>query len=333
MRTRRTGRSRGPDFDERLRAKLRLNGVLPDPETYGHVRPAITRLGEAEYERLQSIAGPAFERGIAEPVAGADEAHTTRVPGFGRALTAFVVAPLALPDEQRAAVCELGATANFLVATFDRLAEQGYDPDGLLSPDALRAAASGDRPAERQSDSDSTVAERAMVRLVSHYFDRLASLPGADSRPSVRRHHHRCVREMYAMERRAATGVADEDDHLGRSVYEFVVKGIPGWLATPGFDEDRYEAHLAWLRDLGTFVRLVDDAVDLREDEATGAYNTVAAGRAADGDDATLERIAALGRSVLDDWAEMTPETEHPTTTRHALSTCVGSWFGGVRPR
>lgn len=322
------------DIEDLLRAELRSRGVLPDARTYERVRREITLIGEEERSRVERIAGRGWNRALARLERPRPEEDVARVLGFGHALTGFVVAPLDLSAGERAEVAGLGATANLLVTTYDRIVDLGGDPDAALPRRALELAAAGRRLRLALLGIGSPVERRVLTRIVAHYFDRLGELPGYGSRPAVRRAVERHVWEMYEAERRTLeSGGPDEGTLRVVSAYPFVVMGLPGWLATPEVPDGRYGRHLDWLYRVGEFVGRIDDIVDLREDAVDGVYNPVAARRDAVGDDRVVREIADAGRAVVDGWEELTGTADLPEVAREALGTCVVSWFGGLRGR
>lgn len=319
-----------PSFDDRLLDRLREAGLVPSPETYGDVRPAITRMGETERERVRATAGPAWDAVVAMLPSGNPRADTVRVLGFGRALTAFAVAPLDLPEGPREDVVRLGAMANLLVATFDDLVDAGVPPGRVLSRRRLRAAGSTSRLLRGLATVLGLAPSRAMGRLVAWYFTRLRALPHVEARPSVLATHRADIARMYRAERRTLSDRQDAVDNWITSVYPFVVMGRPGWLATSTLSSGHYRRHVDWLRELGEFVGLLDDAVDRWEDQAAGAFNATTTRRSVDDDEVVLDDVVDRGRRVLEEWTGMTADVDVDAATRAALSTCVASWFGGL---
>lgn len=118
-----------------------------------------------------------------------------------------------------------------------------------------------------------------------------------------------------------------------KAALPFVVMGMPGWLASPGFDRRKYLWHLSWLFRLGSFFGQIDDVVDLAADLAAGRPNRAAAGRGAFGPGRSLNEIAEFGRSLRDEWRSRTaPEADRlPPEVRQAVPICIASWLGGIR--
>lgn len=323
-------------FADRLLTALQDEELVPTAETYDRIRPKITDLGRSEYERIASIAGEDWETMIADFPSDHPKADMRRILGFGRALTAFLVAPVNVPEKRRETVLELGATANLLVAIFDEFVDEGTAPETILTTRRLRAAAADSRILATLATRVGPQSCRAMARLVRWYFTALRSLPHADDRTHVVDALQTDVREMYAAERRTLTDDQTPGANRVAAVTPFVVMGRPAWLAAPTVERERYREHVDWSRRMGQFVGLVDDAVDQVEDERAGVYNAVATRRASNTDEAVVRSVTTLGRQVLEDWERMTVDRSTPDTTALALSTCVGSWFGGVsadRPR
>lgn len=318
------------EFSALLREELEAVGVFPTRETYERHRPAVTRAGETERIRVQRTVGRSWDDLLASLTLDRAEDDCTRVLGFGQLLTAFLVHPIDLPDEQRTEVASLGATANFLVATYDRLLERDNDPDDILSPHTLSLARAGQSVRLRAAVLRSRPEKRAFIRLVRDYFSRVESLTYAQSRHSVQRELVHRIREMYDAERRTVTVPVSAETLRIKNSYPFVVMGLPAWLATPYFTDDRYDRHMSWLERVGEFFGYVDDAVDLREDAAEGLTNTVALKRSEFGDERTAREIAEVGASVFRTWDTLTAESNADSDLDAVVRTCVASWFGGV---
>jgi hypothetical protein len=171
--------------------------------------------------------------------------------------------------------------------------------------------------------------ERALYRLVADYFRRLASLPFASQRGGVKRTLHDHITEMYRAERQSAIGADGARVNRTTSVFPLVVMGLPSWLAAPSFNRSRYETHLTWLRRVGEFFGLIDDAVDVREDATEGAYNVIEARRAIQSDSAVVEQIAEKGIRIMETWTTLTDSTTCDATLEDVFTTTVASWLGG----
>lgn len=323
--------SADPSIATEVRRELARRDVVPDREACDRVRERAIEQGRRDSRRLRTAAGPewtALLDGVGPELTQEDVA---RVLGFGRALTAFFTAPVPV-DDGRSTVLEAGATANALVSVFDRCVDGGLDPDAVLSPTGLRLAGLRNRVLDGAYERVASARKRAVYRLVSDYFRTLSTLPFAGRRRTVRRDLYEHIHDMYAAERHDAHGIDDAQTNRTTSVYPFVVIGLPAWFAAPERDESRYDAHLAWLRDVGEFVGLVDDAADVREDRATGAYNEVAARRAVWPDAVVADRIAAQGARVVDRWAELTDDASADPDPRTAFGAVVDSWLGRAEP-
>jgi hypothetical protein len=172
-----------------------------------------------------------------------------------------------------------------------------------------------------------------LVALVRGYFRDVAALPAARSRPRVVRTLIRAVARMHAAERASVhKGVSASPVTLRRkAALPFVVMGMPGWLASADFDRRAYLWHLSWLFRLGSLFGRIDDVVDLADDLAAGRPNWAARTEAPAGN-RSLDGIAELGRSLMDEWARrMTAEGDRlPPEVRQAVPLCIASWLGGI---
>jgi hypothetical protein len=308
---------------------LSERGVTPDPETYDRVLSRTLERGHEEYQRLTSIAGEGWEELLATAGPELTERDVKRMLGFGHELTRFQTAPVPLSREHQRIVLELGATTNTLGSVFNRLIDRGHRPNRVLSRWGLRAGVLNNRIVDGVYERLVSPRKRAIYRLVSEYFGTLSTLPFASTREPVRRDLHRYIGAMYRAERRSAGGADSARTNMITSVYPFVVMGIPCWFATRTYDKSRYETHINWLRQLGEFVRLIDDAADLREDAAAGAYNAIDARRTVQPDAVVAERIATNGKRVLDRWGELTGSRNDDASPKKVFTTMIVSWLGG----
>lgn len=317
------------EFGEQLRGELRAAGVFPDREAYARDCSRITRVGELERALVARTVGRRWDDLLESLALKQAEDVCALALGGGRTLTEFLVSPLGLPDDLQTEVASLGALANFLVTTYDRLLDSDRDPDEVLAPLTLTLAMTGQSPRLRAVAVQSSPVQRAFIRLVRDYFTRIERLPHARSRPEVRRAVDHHIQTMYAAERETVSGTVTGEVLRIKSSYPLVVMGLPGWLATDRLTADRYDRHVAWLEDVGEFLGLIDDAIDLQEDAAVGLTNRVAMKRSEQGDTRTVTEIVETGRAVFCDWEVLTEGDDPDQDLDSVVRTCVASWFGG----
>jgi hypothetical protein len=318
---------------EALAHALAKRGLIPEQSAYVSSRARVTERGRSHRHDLRQQVGArrwrAVAKALARPLA---EDAMVRVLGFGDVLTRFSVAPLRLTEEDEDAVARLGARANLIVTIYDDLADRESGVEALSSHDLARLAGGG------RSAMMGLVPRRGpsafLIAAASSYFKDLAALPAARSRPRVVRTLIRAVARMHAAERASVhKGVSASPVALRRkAALPFVVMGMPGWLASADFDRRAYLWHLSWLFRLGSLLGRIDDVVDLADDLAAGRPNSVAARTEALAGSGSLDGIAELGRSVMDEWVRaMAPEGDDlPPEVRQAVPLCIASWLGGI---
>lgn len=302
---------------------------MPGDEARARVGALVAGLGERELAGVEATAGPDWSTTLHQLAAPSPRERCRRVLGLGHATTVFLAEPAGLTASSADRVGRLGARANLLVTLFARLTDRGLAPDEVLDP-ALLDRDGPDAPGPDRPRGTGPVG-RTVARLVDDYFRRIGSLPHAASRPGVVAALLRRIRRMHEEQRRVAAEPAlREQAHLVRSVYPFVVMGLPGWLAAPSFDVPRFREVLGWLHRVGGFLRWIDDAADLAEDAASGSHNVVAPAREAAGDDRVIAELIDRGRALLR--ARRGWPTVESFPSEAAFGTCLDRWLGDEPP-
>ncbi len=322
-------------FKELLWRELVAADLIPTSEHYRQVAAELARCGSAERDSVRSLVGAFTWRcglllsGVARPRHAA-----IRILGWGRALTEFFVAPIDLPDADYSSVTSLGALANLIVTLYDSYVEHGLLRRNPLPRHALDAVAGGARQELRQPRPFFSIPFRVMTTLVAAYFHRLHELPYAARRPEVRQLIGHAIMRMYDAENETLHEQRSRRAVWRKSVYPFVVMGLPAWLAAPVMDFERYWWHLRWLFRLGAFYAWIDDAIDLRHDLKKRHPNLVAGSLPMTGGDGQKEadmarKIAGEGRRVMSEWQTRVEEGQaNPSPmASHAFSACLASWF------
>jgi len=317
-----------------LRSALDAEGLLPPLARYDGARARIAGDGEAERDWLIGHLGRrVWSRGLRALARPQPEEDAIRVLGFGRALTAFAVAPARAPTADLPSILHLGALTNFLVATFDHFFDHGQPAAALIPRWFLTAAARAPSSLPARLAAVMGAPRRVLLcRLVLEYFNTLQGIvppEGADL-------YHTCVRtivRMYDAEV-ASLRPTTPQEHLRnmrrKNALPFVVMGLPAWLVAPRPDPVLQRRHLSWLCRLGSFLGGVDDIVDLAEDALADRPNRVGAALGCGHHTATLvRRLAAGGRRVVDQWAALSPAGADEV---HGLRVCLASWLGGMAP-
>ena len=113
-------------------------GLVMEPRRYRSLRPEITTRGQSSLHHLRSAIGAdVWDDGMARLGRPDPEADAVRVLGFGHALTEFAVAPTFLDAPMLQEVSDIGATANFIVATYDEFIDNGGVVDERLQNNKL----------------------------------------------------------------------------------------------------------------------------------------------------------------------------------------------------
>jgi hypothetical protein len=177
-------------------------------------------------------------------------------------------------------------------------------------------------------------APRLVTRLVAEYFRRVASLPFAARHGAARAELYRMVTEMYREEGRTPRewrrlrGTARRQK---KTALPLVVLGLAAWLASSECRAQEYARHRAWLVRTGKFIRWIDDAADLADDERADAANVVRQALARRAHDPTIgERLAVAvarrGRRVVEEWRVLSAVRDAETPP--VLATVLAAWMG-----
>ena len=312
------------DFGPLLWRALWDADLFSVPELYGRCQATIQERGRAEREFLVARIGEtAWRRVLAAWGQPETEQQAVKHLGFGAVMTEFFVAPVSLPDAERAAVVHLGTLVNLLAGVYDDVVDAGTVQDPLPRR-ALQALLLG----QKVSPEDAA----PMVALADEYFRQLDALTNVGAHPKVLRTLRRAILKMHAAERTTLAGngsAARLTVWRRKTGLPFVVMALPAWLTVSSVSPPAYYHHLRWLYLCAEFWGWVDDAVDMADDTATGHPNQIAEALARDVPRAVAERIAGRGRGILADWRRMTPQAaDLPLVVQEALPSCLFAALG-----
>jgi hypothetical protein len=269
-----------------------------------------------------------WQRGLAD-VSAAPLDDTTRVIGFGLALTEFMIAPLGLNAGARSAVARLGALANLIVTVYDSFVDNGHEPDELLPREWLSAAARGGRRINVRHYAPSA-RNRLVARLVTMYFAEMNELRYAQQHTRVTAAVVRAVRMMYEAER-ATLERLDRRSQRQKAALPFVVMALPAWLARSDAPPTESFGHLRWSWRVGAFFGTIDDVVDLSVDSHQGYPNLIGQTLHQLPPEIIARRSAVEGAAIIRDWRAALIDREAPSQlASNAFRTCLASWLGGA---
>lgn len=316
-------------------------GLVMEPRRYRSLRPEITTRGQSSLHHLRSAIGAdVWDDGMACLGRPDPEADAVRVLGFGHALTEFAVAPTFLDPPMLQEVSDIGATANFIVATYDEFIDNGgVAPENLLPLPEVDGLGESNSTLSSIIDLFRLSSPAKLIRaLVRNYHQRLLDLPHSHHRVAVRRQINQVIVEMYRAESATVGNVpgdATAKTLRRKSALPFVVIGLPAWLACESHDSGTYWRHWKWLYRLGEFVGRVDDAVDYEEDVLAGRPNVFSrqpGGSLGEDLPDSVAAVVSSGRLLLNQWSAATHLGENVSETgQEALRMCITSWFGGYQ--
>lgn len=312
-----------------LRLHLQGLDLLPDRSNYERERERIEEAGRRLRHDLSARLGRrTWEKGLRD-VSPTPTDDTTRVLGFGVALTEFLIAPLQLNGGAQDAVVRLGALANLIVTVYDSFVDSGNDAEELLPSDWLVAAARGGGRLSARLYAINPSA-RLLARLVRLYFAELYRLPHARRHVHVSQSVVRAIQRMYEAER-ATLRSLDCRTLRQKSALPFVVMAVPGWLARPEAAPAASFRHLLWSWRVGAFFGSVDDVVDLAADASSNRPNLIREQLKRRSLETITQGVAADGATILSDWREALGVTEGSAMARGAFGACLASWLGGAK--
>ena len=322
------------DFHGVLRGDLAAAGLLLCAPDHASARRRALERGFDLWLRVRLIIGERCwrraQKALRRPL---QDDECGRVLGFGAALTEFATAPLASSQE----IVELGALANFIVGIYDTHLDAWIEHRPLLDRAKLirlftvsRRLWSLGSPMRRVS-----APERMFVALVSEFVRRLRAVAGPRA----------CERDFDSI-LRAIVAMYDAQDACVRlrakvpqrklrdkGALPMVVMGAPAWLGAARADEASVAWHGRWLYDLGEFLALIDDSVDLYPDATAGEPNRIERILRRDHSPRRVKAIAAAiarrGAKLQSAW-----HARLPSQARHAsaeiLPMVVTSWLEGA---
>ena len=325
------------EFRHRLAAELRMQQLFGSPTVRAECASRAAIVGDAALADVERLAGIRTTRRALAIRRGPQYATTYRyVAGYGALMTEFLAAPVPLAPDDRARVARLGALANLIVSHFDELVDGGWPRPFLLPRWVLVLSAKGrGRTILRIGTAIAPSPSRLIVRMVGEYFRRVAALPFADRHDAARSQLRRAVSEMYEEEGRTPRELRRVRGNAARqkkTALPLVVLGMAAWLASPQCPASTYAHHRRWLMRVGKFIRWIDDAADLTDDEAAGASNLVRqALRRRTAAPCAGEQlacgIARRGRRVLEEWREMSgASSSHESGA--VFETVLAAWMG-----
>jgi hypothetical protein len=325
------------DFYGVLRSCLDAAGLLLHGVEYAMLREkAINRglslwatlrrtIGERNWQSAQN----ALPRQLTDPECG-------RVLGFGAALTSFAISPIIPQSDYAMKVTVLGALTNFIVGIYDTHLDSASSEQPLLERSKLvRLLAGFTKRTSFWSGFFSSPQESVFSMLVCEFTRQLKDLtPNGVQTPAI------CdimstVVAMYDAQHacnRLRLNVPTRD-LKNKGALSMVVMGAPAWLVASETEQQQITRHRKWLYQLGDFLALIDDSVDLYLDVVSGEPNRI---------ERILHRhpltpnvrtiaqaIASRGAKVLDEWQGCHIGDRESQSDHEVLAMVVTSWIEG----
>lgn len=260
------------------------------------------------------------------------EQDQIRIIGFGAAITEHMVLPLNLSLSDRMLVIRIGALANFIVTFFDHYLDS-YNGGQVYLP----------RPSNILGNKLTGMLFyirgwrepklRLLNLMIQDYMALLKKLKFTKQRPELLALLHRTIKTMYQAELKTETTQPDIiaiKTLRQKSALPFVVMALPGWLVANEIDKSLFKLHLMWSYRFGSFIGLLDDAVDLIDDKHNNQPN-VFLNENLSTDSATFvaNKIAQKGVRVKQIWIKMTTEFhQNDKVSEYLFPALIRSWIG-----
>jgi hypothetical protein len=325
---------------QKIWAMLEKENFLLDYESYSIERKKITVNGIKEFECLSEFISKRALLKCLQKYYDHPEDECFRILGFGYSITDFLAAPLILNERSGKDICRLGAIANLIITLFDLFMDAGIPHRKLLTKKDLIKYLSANESSLIPSMKNMFYPESKILKqIILLYLKSINETASANSDPKLMELFSNSIVKMFEAE--IATNKppdAVKEVHLIRkSRLPFVLKGLPCWFISE-MDNVLFYRHVKWMMNVGDFIGLIDDAVDLNKDisGSKGGINRISRmiGMKNDQEQAfsyITSQLESMLLFIREEFNAMTAQT-HPNIadTFHIFQTCIISWFGGA---
>ena len=279
---------------------LAAKSLSVDEAAQERIQARIRSFGRFEWEDIKDILASQLEPAKAQGLLGA-----------GFAFTEFLAAPVVGAATPRT-ICSLGAIANLMVVTCDRLLDSGVPVETVLMENGM--------PKDATTNG-----------LLELYWRKLETMQPDKSLTEI---IQKVIGRMFAAEMETVRqGDKLPYRHwLAKSSLPFVLMGLPAWACqcrdsrSAAFERGE---HVRWLTKVGRFFGVLDDAADYEMDVRSGDANyfkLLAEERTAQ----MGSRVAGWGLNILREWDSLVIAGPKSAIFRETFLNITWGWLNSA---